>query len=65
MILFVIFNVLFFLQFYANLSVGVRLVYKNDVLRYIDEAELSECDFEDCDIGNEDNVRISMLKLFY
>ncbi|KAG2575766.1 hypothetical protein PVAP13_7KG372000 [Panicum virgatum] len=43
-------------KFYANLSVGVRLVYKNDVLRYIDEAELSECDFEDCDIGNEDNI---------
>ncbi|CAL5024648.1 unnamed protein product [Urochloa decumbens] len=43
-------------KFYAHLSTGVRLTSKNEVLRYIDEAELPECVDGHCDISSEDNI---------
>jgi len=46
-------------------SVGVWLASKNEVLRYIDEAELPKCVNKDCDTSTEDNVRIRILKLVF
>jgi hypothetical protein len=58
-------HIIFLLQFYTHLSTGVQLASKNEVLRYIDEAELPEYVNGDCDTSSEDNVRISMLNLVY
>lgn len=55
-------HIIFLFQFYAQLFVQVWLASKNKVLRYIDEAELA---LNVYDTSTEDNVRISMLKLFY
>ena len=46
-------------------SAGVWLASKNEVRRYIDEAELPECVNKDCDTSTEDNVRIRILKLVF
>ena len=47
------------------MSAGVWLASKNEVLRYIDEAELPKCVNKDCDTSTEDNVRIRILKLVF
>ncbi|RLM65389.1 hypothetical protein C2845_PM16G24350 [Panicum miliaceum] len=43
-------------EFYTHLFAGVRLASKNEVLRYIDEAELPKCVNGDCDSSSEDNI---------